>query len=255
MTYNILAIGDIHGRDKWKDIIDSYSNERIDKIVFIGDYVDSFDISAEQQLMNLRELINFKLNNKQTVELLIGNHDIQYMVPTEYLNKVKCSGFQETHYSDYHNIFKNYKELFNIAFQHKNWLFSHAGIHRGWYNFTFKQFHQEGESLAESLNHQLKNTNEILFDCGFKRGGSQKVGGPLWADKSETLRKPLQGYHQVVGHTIIKDITKYNKSNDTSITYIDNQNIEKDSIKNGLLIKIEYNKLWETPKTKIKSLF
>ena len=36
-----IAIGDIHGLSIWKDII---NKENPDKVIFIGDYFDSFDI-------------------------------------------------------------------------------------------------------------------------------------------------------------------------------------------------------------------
>jgi metallophosphoesterase superfamily enzyme len=42
-----VFIGDVHGRDVWKNIIEV---EKPNRVVFIGDYFDSFDISpAEQQ--------------------------------------------------------------------------------------------------------------------------------------------------------------------------------------------------------------
>lgn len=255
MTNNILAIGDIHGRSIWKDIIKHYINyERINKIVFVGDYVDSFDISADEQIKNLRDIINFKLQNKNSVELLIGNHDIQYYLPLTKLIMVKCSGFQEEKYFDYHNIFRNYKELFNISYQFKNYIFTHAGIHRGWYNYRFKEFHLENETLSQSLNREFHLENDVLFDCGYKRGGSFKSGGPLWADKSETYSKPLTGYHQIIGHTITSNIKYYKKNSDTSVTYIDTQNTQIKAEENGLLIKIKDNGLWETQKIKTENL-
>ena len=66
--YNILTIGDIHGRSAWKQIIfggetefffwkqsvqenyeefvrEEHTFHSWDKIIFVGDYVDSYDIS------------------------------------------------------------------------------------------------------------------------------------------------------------------------------------------------------------------
>ena len=36
-----IVIGDIHGRDVWKEIV---FQEQADRVIFIGDYFDSFDI-------------------------------------------------------------------------------------------------------------------------------------------------------------------------------------------------------------------
>jgi len=40
-----IFIGDIHGQDTWKKIVES---ENPDRVVFIGDYFDSFDIGAAE---------------------------------------------------------------------------------------------------------------------------------------------------------------------------------------------------------------
>ena len=49
MNMNLLAVGDLHGRDYWKKIIPGDH----DRIVFTGDYADSFDIFPEKILENL----------------------------------------------------------------------------------------------------------------------------------------------------------------------------------------------------------
>ncbi|NBP57427.1 metallophosphoesterase, partial [bacterium] len=36
-----IFIGDIHGRSIWKEIVEQ---EKPDRVIFIGDYFDSFDI-------------------------------------------------------------------------------------------------------------------------------------------------------------------------------------------------------------------
>ena len=37
----LVAIGDVHGRNTWKQIVEQ---EQPDTVVFVGDYFDSFDI-------------------------------------------------------------------------------------------------------------------------------------------------------------------------------------------------------------------
>ena len=41
-----IFIGDIHGRSIWKDIV---ARENADRVVFIGDYFDSFNIGSAEQ--------------------------------------------------------------------------------------------------------------------------------------------------------------------------------------------------------------
>ena len=50
----LVAIGDIHGRDIWKQIVDQ---EQPDTVVFVGDYFDSFDIPGKAQIDNFKNII------------------------------------------------------------------------------------------------------------------------------------------------------------------------------------------------------
>ena len=70
----ILSIGDTHGRGIALQIAKD-NIHKVDKIVFIGDYVDSFDISPVIILHNLKEIIEFKKQYPDKVVLLLGNHD------------------------------------------------------------------------------------------------------------------------------------------------------------------------------------
>ena len=65
-----IVIGDIHGRTIWKQIV---RHNTFDKVVFEGDYFDSFDISVKDQLKNFNEIIKFKERFPDKVVLLIGN--------------------------------------------------------------------------------------------------------------------------------------------------------------------------------------
>jgi len=238
-TYNILVIGDLHGKSDWLSLIQKQTLP-IHKVVFLGDYVDSYDITIEKQIDNLINIINFKSKNIETVELLLGNHDIQYVLPMNMLNKVRCTGFKSEAYYSFHLLFNEFKNFFSLAYQYKNYLFTHAGIHRGWYNFRFKMFHNN-ETLAAALNREFICNNDVLYDCGYIRGGSKKMGGPLWADFIETHKKPLTGYHQIVGHTRRDTIRTYTKNTDTSVTYCDVLDLKQECF----ILKIEGDFLWE----------
>ena len=68
-----IYIGDIHGRDIWKEIVEQHKDA--DNIVFIADYFDSFDIPGTVQLRNARDIVEFKklqeLDPTKRVYLLI----------------------------------------------------------------------------------------------------------------------------------------------------------------------------------------
>ena len=69
-----LTVGDLHGKDVWKEI----DTIRYDKIIFVGDYVDCFTTSNVEIKHNLEQIIRYKKDNMDKVVLLLGNHDVQY---------------------------------------------------------------------------------------------------------------------------------------------------------------------------------
>ncbi|GAB3178939.1 metallophosphoesterase [Telluribacter humicola] len=213
----ILAIGDIHGRDTWKEIIGTSA----DQIVFIGDYVDSRGgIEASDMIRNFREIIEFKKEHPDRVSLLLGNHDIQYLYYPDY----RCSGFRGDLQSTYTEIFTQHADLFKVAYQYSNYLFTHAGISVNWcrsHLHILNKYQDRYGTFGDTLNavHQSDDRG-ILFEIGVSRGGMYLHGGPVWADKFETEAHYLDGYHQVVGHSRVDHFIRVGNE-DASITYID----------------------------------
>lgn len=67
-----LSCGDTHGlgvADIMSEIIDQH-----DKIIFIGDYVDSFNIDDMSISANLFDIISLKEKYPEKIILLWGNH-------------------------------------------------------------------------------------------------------------------------------------------------------------------------------------
>jgi predicted phosphodiesterase len=220
----ILTIGDVHGRTCWESIADinilvdtPNLDTDYDLYIFIGDYTDSFTETSLTILNNLKRLIQFKDNYPDKVILLLGNHDLQYLYEYEGHG---CSGFRPTAYFDLHELFTRNKDKFQVAFQLDKFIWTHAGLHKGWYEFEFPF---QSERIADDLNGALKQNVRSLFDCSFHRGGFKRAGGPFWADKQETSKKPIEGYHQIIGHTATDSIKvmKHPKSNVYQLFYVD----------------------------------
>lgn len=190
-----------------------------DKIIFLGDYVDSFNISDEQILTNLLDVIQFKKDNNDKIILLWGNHDLQYLFTFNYYG---CSGYRDQMYYRLHKIYNDNKELFQMSYQINDTIWTHAGIHQGWYNQRFDKFAKHLPDMPPylQLNTAFYEKHESLFDIGHRRGGYHNVGGPFWCDIEELKSKPIQYYNQIVGHNRVKDITKIYKYN-KEITFID----------------------------------
>ena len=77
----IAIIGDLHGKNCWKKLLKD-KIDSLDKIIFMGDYSDDSWITfTDKEIVdNLKEVIDFKKKYNKKVELLIGNHDFQYIV-------------------------------------------------------------------------------------------------------------------------------------------------------------------------------
>ena len=194
----ILTIGDIHGRSNWKEVID---NNEFDLVIFLGDYVDSFHIKDNDILVNLLEIINYKKDNMDSTILLFGNHDLMYYFS---YGTHGCSGYRSSMYVALHTLFWENRELFKASHQIGRYLWTHAGVTNGWYNDSIKLTLDEfGNSLSEQINNMFNSSKEwALSTVGYSRGGLRgDFGGPFWADESEIIHHPLQGYEQIVGHT------------------------------------------------------
>lgn len=274
---NILTIGDIHGRDSWKEIIFGGNTEFFfwkqaveegdleekykfqidwDRIIFVGDYVDSFDISDRTILENLEDIILFAKTYPRLVVLLLGNHDIQYIVRNEW-----CSGYRSQMSFDLKKLFTENESLFRIAYldkseidyegtdkKHKT-LWTHAGVTSGWYlemirdiknpKFKYKSIFEDYESWdIDVLINMLWNCRiSNIYNVDMSSGGSSLYAGPLWIRPHILNDMPIIGYDQVVGHTPQADIYQYtypgfdiesNPINNNTITYVDVlQNLRK----------------------------
>lgn len=214
-----LTVGDVHCKNIWKDLIKD--PELYDQIIFLGDYCDSFDHTNEEMIENLQEIISFKDKYPDKVVLLWGNHCHYAWTPPHLDNPYWCSGYRGDAHFDLYDIYKANYYKFQLAYQYKNYLWTHAGIHQGWWNFDYPYSKEDLQDVAKILNGAFEERLPSIFQVGWMRGGFKDVGGPLWADKAMTSKKPLNGLHQIVGHSRVDNIMTITKDENTSITYCD----------------------------------
>ena len=208
----IAIIGDLHGKNCYKKLLKD-KIESFDKIVFMGDYSDDSWITfTDKEIVdNLKEVIEFKKKYQNKVELLIGNHDFQYIVgyPT-------ASRYRETYAKEMHQIFGENEKLFKMIFIAKDYIFTHAGITNGWINYIKKKYHIEKISInniEEEINKVYAADKEDCNIVSFRRGGWNNFAGPLWADTEDLLEDAWLGYNQVVGHNRVKPRSVIKKEN------------------------------------------
>jgi len=232
----VIYIGDIHGRDVWKEIVKKHSDA--DTFVFIGDYFDSFNISGIEQLRNVEEIVAFKksqeLDPSKKVYLLIGNHDIHYWPGVK--NRGGTSGFQSTMMFQFEQFFRENENMFQMAVLVGNCLCTHAGVSAKFLkDVGYWKYNYEDEShIAEFLNDLFKyKPNEFTFTAysdrvmGLVDGyGDNEDQSPIWirpkslqrANKNEDIKKM---YVQIVGHTQQDHIDIKGKTTGGKYYYID----------------------------------
>ncbi len=141
----IVAIGDVHGLEKWRSIVDEHEDCTI---VFLGDYLDPYEyITRRQQLDNLRDIIELKKRRMDDVVLLLGNHDLHYFCDRALPGS--RYDFQIERFAE--AMFNANIELFQYAYQQGNRIFTHAGIQHSWFVDDFKG------DLTQPIAHQLNN--------------------------------------------------------------------------------------------------
>ena len=108
---SIVAIGDIHGMESWRNIVEKHYES---KIVFMGDYLDPYGyVTRENQLMNLCSIISLKMNRPDDVVLLLGNHDLHYFCEDAAIGSRYDFQIKE----EASNLFLDNLDLFQYAWQ------------------------------------------------------------------------------------------------------------------------------------------
>ena len=127
----ILTIPDTHGKSSWKNVFDT----NYDYIVFLGDYVDDFPPTTDNQILdNLFEIVEIKKLYPDKVILIWGNHEMPYLFNP---NMYYCTGFRISMFPVLHQYLNLNRKLFQYSFQYKNYIWTHGGIHKGWWQYRF----------------------------------------------------------------------------------------------------------------------
>ena len=214
-----IILGDTHGRSIWKDIV---AQEKADRVIFIGDYFDSFDIDPVTQQYNFKEIIEFKEKGECEVILLIGNHDFHYLPMNE-----TYSGYKHGAMPVNRQLLEENKHHLQMCYQLDNILFTHAGIGSDW--LTYQNKYEPGVdpgTIADFVNAIWKyQPNRFMF-CGIDPYGNSKTQTPIWirpqalmAGNRDTFLK--EEYIQVVGHTHVKKIDIEGKATGSRYYFID----------------------------------
>ena len=252
MSVRVVFIGDVHGSTNWKvPVADALSKGF--NVVFLGDYLDSFNVKPYEIFENLKDIIEYKKKYPTRITLLLGNHDYAYMH-----GQTGISGFNGLMWVDYREVLSKNWDLFDLAwgYQGKNkyTLATHAGLCKWYYDSLVNDMGKKNSVMHQLLVtnatkpwteypiHELlnffKDQASLVWTVGRPRGGISPYGGLLWADKSELLSNAYPGIDQVVGHTPCKYIEMRIKGNN-KLYFVDIDAYEKNEYAGSLMLELE----------------
>lgn len=195
-----LVVGDIHGHgDIFKTV---YERENPDEVIILGDYVDSYVKSPEEQEESLLTIVdimeNHKENKKGLFKMLLGNHDFHYILTSE-----RYSGWNPRTFLLCKPIFsqlmdQNQLEPIYVDYVNKI-IYSHAGLTQEWYDTKCLNSLEEIKTIALPAF-------KFTYGKHMDRYGNDPANGPLWV-RPESLCKSLWKdsdgieWDQIIGHT------------------------------------------------------
>lgn len=199
----IRIIPDVHGHNNWKEHLPSISDDN--KIIFMGDYVDSWGVPVPDQIRNLIEIICYKKMHKSNMILLLGNHDWSYLTRTSLGENV--SGHSKEHHFEIKDLFLKNIDLFDLAYQDEDWVFSHAGFSiEAVENFEKKMNVKLSVETLNNMFHSFENLDTKFDECldwnGRDLAGEDTTQFCLWIRPASLLLEPYFN-KQIVGHTEI----------------------------------------------------
>ena len=209
-----VVLGDTHGTSFWKLITHT---EQPDRVVFIGDYFDSFDIKLDEQLNNFLDIMEYKKNSGADVICLIGNHDHHYFPE---IGDTGTSGYQYVGSFQIGPVLDANREHLQMAYRMDDFLFTHAGVSAKFMDSVFGSEGWTVDTLVDQLNELFKHKpNTFTFGNAIRINklsfmdphGDNEEQSPIWirvrslisANKKTELKKTVR---QIFGHTQVTKI-------------------------------------------------
>jgi len=202
MTTELVLIPDIHGRTFWKNVVKDKKNS---PVVFLGDYVDPYrseGITNDDALANFKEIIAYAKENSN-VTLLLGNHDVHYLLPG-----IEFSRYCRELSREIKQLIEDNIELFSVAHYIRSndtdIFISHAGMLSSWLEYEGLR-NMDAEGICNYLNERWQDHKflyHIADEVSVYRGGWSNSPSPIWADVRDHLDEESPSeFFQIFAHT------------------------------------------------------
>ena len=206
----ILVVGDIHGN--FNRVLAEVKRKFnfFDHVVFLGDYVDSFDNNQNGYPMinGFNRLMEMKT---EKFHILIGNHDMSY------ISDPNVSGHRYDFAEQYREMFMKNLNNMDVCCKLGDYVFSHAGISKSWietsgvknpsdFFLNWAKISREDYDkmdLIDKINYVFHKEMFELFDFDINDRsycGDYPAQSPTWI-RPNTLWDNMAFDKQIVGHT------------------------------------------------------
>ena len=190
---DIYVVGDVHGDFKKliEALIASKWDEKTDKLIFVGDVVDRGIENAK--------VVNFIADHKDTVHLVLGNHEYEHRQMLWYYKSLaqsptvrKLAAWVFLHYKQGEHIFRTKEELEGLRCsleERKKILASRPHTFEGWQKmFITYTLAWESDNLWKIVLYILDNM------CGNPYNAEHPSTSSLWARRKQekTLKLSLK---------------------------------------------------------------
>lgn len=214
-----VILGDTHGRSFWKLIV---AKEKPTQVIFIGDYFDSPDFSAAEQIHNFKEIVQYKEDNPQIeVILLIGNHDHHYFYA---VGNTGTSGYQIDSAFQISLELEERKSSLQMAYLLDDVLFTHAGVTPTWLEHVGWGGDKIDDFINDVWKHKPKAFNFYSYEGRADSSGNNIWQSPIWVRPRALMQDGHEfkkHFIQVVGHTGQKQIDIEGKATGGRYYFID----------------------------------
>jgi len=198
----IAVVSDIHQTSYWKYTIGQIND--FDKVIFLGDEFDCWDNVWPLQMDNALEIIQFKKQYPDKVDLCWSNHAISYFLDE------RCSGYQYHNSLDIKEFYRLNKSLYNVVYIYDNWIFSHGGVSLRWMQCC-------ALNDVNEINQLFRERPNYFRWVGPDGYGNNPNEGPLWIRPKALIKNSVQGFNQVAGHTENSEPLIEKKNNQTFV--------------------------------------
>lgn len=234
----VAVIGDIHGTTKF---LECYKNIQeidsdVDKIIVLGDWFDPYvNIDLEVMIERYNEFVKIWKSDDRIISIL-GNHDIAGYIINDNTNRTyKGAPRQKIEEVIVPNLSESY-----LTYKIGDYMFSHAGVSQEWLN-DISQY--SSCNYVDDIMNCKKGWNEdelsdicIFYPFDFGGCGNNIHQSCVWIRPQALYKCAIDGYHQVVAHTRVEEITKVSLENGKDLWIVDD-----DQKPNYLIINIDEN--------------